>query len=129
MAESTMSHTGGASPSQPGNTRRGRRAEVAPAAPRKRAGHVKIDMIAGYTLIAPQAIGFLVFVFLPIVAIFGVSLLDWQIVSGRMSFVGLQNYATATGVDPRLPGILRNTGLFIVGYVPITVALGLALAI
>jgi multiple sugar transport system permease protein len=86
-------------------------------------------VIAGYAFIAPQLVGFLIFVFLPIAAIFWVSLLDWQIVTGRMTFVGAQNYVTAATADGRFPGILRNTGIFILGYVPVTVAIGLALAI
>jgi multiple sugar transport system permease protein len=105
----------------------GRSAEAASAqAPRR---HAAVDLIAGYALVAPQALGFGVFVFLPILAVFGVSFFEWNMMSGRINPAGLDNYIEALPADGRMPDILRNTAVFVLGFMPLTVVCGLALAV
>jgi multiple sugar transport system permease protein len=88
-----------------------------------------VDLIAGYTLVAPQAIGFCIFVFLPILAVFVVSFFDWNLMSGQINPAGLKNYAERLPSDVRMGDILRNTAVFVLGFMPPTVACGLALAV
>lgn len=100
--------------------------KVAPVA---RTRHAVVDLIAGYTLVAPQTLGFAIFVFLPILAVFGVSFFEWNLMSGQANFSGLDNYTQNLLADKRAPEILRNTAVFVLGFMPITVACGLALAV
>lgn len=106
------------------NSRRDRK-----AAPARRAKYAAVDLIAGYTLVAPQALGFAVFVFLPILAVFGVSFFEWNLLSNQISFAGLKNYAQNLPADMRAPEVLRNTAVFVLGFMPLTVLCGLALAV
>ena len=89
----------------------------------------RIDLIAGVTLILPQSAGFLLFVALPVLGVFGISLYDWNYITGQIAPVGLENYATRLPADPRVPEVMGNTILFILGFVPATVLGGLALAV
>ncbi len=86
------------------------------------------DSLAGYVFITPQLLGFLVFVLGPIVAVFWFSAHDWNIVSGRMQFSGLANYG-AIGSDKLMGTVARNSIIFSLGYVPLNVGIGLALAL
>ncbi|MBL8598945.1 MAG: sugar ABC transporter permease [Devosia sp.] len=87
------------------------------------------NLIAGFVLVSPQAIGFGLFVFLPIVAVLVVSFLDWNLLTNQISIAGLNNYTERLPSDTRFAGILGNTAVFLVGYVPTTVVGGLALAV
>lgn len=99
---------------------------IAPVARRR---YATVDLIAGYTLIAPQTLGFAIFVFLPILAVFGVSLFEWNLMSGQANFAGFDNYTQNLPADGRIDDILRNTAVFVLGFMPITVVCGLALAV
>lgn len=99
------------------------------AAPGERRRHAAIDLFAGYTLVAPQAIGFAIFVLLPIAAIFTVSFFDWNLMSGKISFAGFANYVEKLPKDTRTAGILGNTAIFVLTFMPLTVVTGLALAV
>ncbi len=88
-----------------------------------------VDLLAGYTLVAPQALGFGIFVFLPILAVFVVSFFDWNLMSGQINAAGLKNYVEKLPADVRMGDILRNTAVFVLGFMPPTVACGLALAV
>lgn len=97
---------------------------------RRRLGRLaRIDLFAGLTLMAPQAIGFLIFVVVPVVGVMGVSLFEWNIISGRIIPAGLTNYSERLAGDIRMAEILGNTVLFILGFMPLTVIGGLALAV
>ena len=121
MAESSLPQA--TAPRGASNARRD--PQVAPVA-RK---YAVVDLIAGYTLVAPQALGYAVFVFLPILAVFGVSLFEWNLMSGQANFSGLDNYTQNLAADGRAPTILLNTAVFVLGFMPITVVCGLALAV
>jgi multiple sugar transport system permease protein len=101
----------------------------AAALPRRRERLARLEMGAGLALVAPQALGFAVFVGLPVLAVFGISLLEWNVISGQVRPIGLANYAERMPADPRLPDILRSTLWFIGAFVPLTVLGGLALAV
>lgn len=99
------------------------------AAPVEAKRFVVIDLLAGYTLVAPQAIGFAIFVLLPIAAIVTVSFFDWNLMSGKISFAGFANYVGKLPHDTRAAGILGNTAIFVLIFMPLTVLSGLALAV
>jgi multiple sugar transport system permease protein len=81
-----------------------------------------------YAFIAfPLAILFL-FTLAPTVLGLGLSLFNWD-GSGAASFVGLENLRSLLGHDARFGPALRNTLVFVVGTVPLTVALGFLLAV
>ncbi|MFC0506785.1 carbohydrate ABC transporter permease [Micromonospora costi] len=86
------------------------------------------DQLAGYLFIAPQLIGSLLFVFLPLVLVVWYSLHEWNVLAGTFDFVGPDNYS-ALADDPNLGSMLRATGLFSVGLVVFNLALALLLAV
>jgi len=81
-----------------------------------------------YAFIAfPLAILFL-FTLAPTVVGLGLSLFNWD-GSGNPSFVGTENLAALLTRDERFGPALRNTLVFVVGTVPLTVLLGFFLAV
>ncbi|SDY67894.1 carbohydrate ABC transporter permease [Herbiconiux ginsengi] len=86
------------------------------------------DSLTGYLFIAPQLVGVLVFVLVPVGLAIYYSLNDWNIFSGELQFVGGENYAALLD-DPQLPAVLGATAIFSSGVVVLNIALGLSLAI
>lgn len=86
----------------------------------------KRDLIA-YSFIAPNFIGFAVFTLIPIVFAFALAFLNWD-GSNAITFAGLNNFKKL-GSDPLFWAALRNTVIYCVGTVPLTMIASLALAI
>lgn len=87
------------------------------------------ELGAGLGFLAPNIIGFLVFIFLPVFAAFMLSFTEWD-ASGlaKISFVGFLNYAEVVQ-DPYFWEYLINTFIFMAGIpLGMAVSLGLALA-
>ncbi len=80
-----------------------------------------------WLFLTPHLSLFLVFIFLPIVVIFGLSGFDWNLL-GSHRFTGLSNYAEILD-DKLFWRALGNTLLFSAVIVPVTMASGLAVAI
>jgi multiple sugar transport system permease protein len=87
------------------------------------------DSLWGYLFIAPQMIGFFLFVLGPLVAILVFSTQDRNLLSGNISFIGLQNFNYMLFQDPVFYKMLGNSLTFTAGLVPMNVALALMLAI
>jgi multiple sugar transport system permease protein len=87
------------------------------------------DALWGYLFIAPQVLGFLFFVLGPVIAIFVFSLQDRNLLSGKTTFIGLQNFQQLFTHDPLFGQVLGNTLVFTAGLVPLNLILALALAI
>lgn len=100
--------------------------EVTPA-PRA-SGYWRRDRLSGYALVAPQFIGFLIFLGIPIVLVAWYSLFDWHILRGTSPFAGLGNYERMLE-DPLVWQVLRNTFAFSLGLVPFNLMLALVLAV
>jgi len=96
--------------------RRGRR--------RARIGEAAIP----YLFIAPAMVGLVVFKLYPIVAGLRMSFYDFQLISGRLHFIGLENYRVMLA-DPTFWHALRNTLVFNVIVTPLQVAAALGLAL
>lgn len=80
-----------------------------------------------YVFIAPNMIVFTVFVFVPILFAFYISLNEWSLI-GTPQFVGLGNYVEMLG-DGQFWRALYNTLVYTIGTVPGSIALGLVVAI
>ncbi len=81
----------------------------------------------GYLFILPSLIGFLVFVFIALIASLGISFLDWGL-TGPRGIAGLGNYRELLR-DPVFATTFRNTAFYIVTIVPLQLALGLIMAL
>ncbi|MDN5822486.1 MAG: sugar ABC transporter permease [Brachybacterium sp.] len=82
--------------------------------------------LLGWLLIAPSLIGVTAFLILPVLLAFVVSLFRWDLL-GTRDFIGLDNYASLLA-DGALINSLVVTALFTLISVPVSLALGLALA-
>jgi multiple sugar transport system permease protein len=86
------------------------------------------DNVVGYLLIAPQLLGGLVFVLLPLALIGWYSLNEWNVLAGTFEFSGAANYRKLIA-DERLRSVLGSTALFSAGLVAFNLSLALVLAL
>ncbi len=86
----------------------------------------KRDLVA-YSFIAPNFIGFAVFTLVPIVFAFALAFLNWD-GSNAITFAGLDNFKQLAD-DTFFKAALKNTIIYCVGTVPLTMIASLALAI
>lgn len=86
----------------------------------------KRDLVA-YSFIAPNFIGFCVFTLIPIVFAFCLAFLQWD-GSNPIEWVGIKNFTRLTD-DVFFQAALKNTIIYCVGTVPLTMIASLALAI
>lgn len=86
----------------------------------------KRNLIA-YSFIAPNFIGFAVFTLIPIVFAFALAFLEWD-GNNPMKFVGLSNFK-ALGSDTFFWAAFKNTIIYCIGTVPLTMIASLALAV
>lgn len=87
------------------------------------------DMFWGYVFVAPQVIGFLVFVLIPLVSAMIYSTQSRNLLSGEVNFIGLENYRYMFLEDPVFYKMLRNTFVFTAGLVPMNIVLAFTLAL
>lgn len=85
------------------------------------------EAIAGYLFILPVYLGFIVFILGPIFGAAGISLTEFDILSGS-EFIGFQNYLAMLG-DARLRTVYGNTIVFTVFAVTLNAGFGLILAV
>lgn len=83
--------------------------------------------LVAYSFIAPNFIGFAVFTLIPVVFAFALAFLDWD-GNNAIKFVGFANFAKLAG-DTLFRASLKNTIIYCVGTVPLTLIASLALAI
>jgi multiple sugar transport system permease protein len=84
-------------------------------------------LLIPYIFIAPNVIVFAVFMFVPILLAFYISLNEWTLI-GSPTFVGLGNYLDMFE-DSEFLRAFYNTGVYTVGTVPTSIALGLVVAL
>jgi ABC-type sugar transport system permease subunit len=85
------------------------------------------DVRAAYLFIAPAVIGFVVFVGYPLIRSFYLALTKYNGLTDPV-FVGLGNFRRLFTTDPAFWPALRATGYLVLLYVPLSLVLGLALA-
>lgn len=83
--------------------------------------------ITPYLFIAPMILGLILFRVGPILASFGISLTEWNII-GDPVWVGLRNYRELM-TDQSFQRALQNTIIFVAAFVPSAMILGLAMAL
>jgi multiple sugar transport system permease protein len=83
--------------------------------------------VAPYVFIAPNLLLLTTFMFGPIVAAIVISFHEWNVI-GTSQFTGLDNYARLSE-DPLFRQALLNTGVYALGTVPTSMALGLGAAV
>jgi multiple sugar transport system permease protein len=86
------------------------------------------DRLSGYAFVAPQMVGFAIFLGIPIILVAWYSLFDWNILRGTAPFAGAANYQRMLE-DPLVWQVIRNTFAFSVGLVPFNLVLALTLAV
>lgn len=82
----------------------------------------------GWLFIAPVMVGVLAFYFVPIVVSLYVSLTNWDGLTSAQ-WIGLRNYERLVTRDSYFRDSLRNTLLYVVGHIPLTIGLALGLAL
>lgn len=83
--------------------------------------------LVAYSFIAPNFIGFAVFTLIPIICAFALGFLHWD-GNNAITFAGLENFARLPG-DAMFRAALKNTIIYCIGTVPLTMIASLALAI
>ena len=83
--------------------------------------------LVGYAFILPNFIGLFVFTLLPILFVFGLSVMEWNS-AHPMKFVGFSNFARMLS-DTTFKISMGNTFYYALGTVPITMAAALGLAV
>jgi multiple sugar transport system permease protein len=86
------------------------------------------ESLAGYLFIAPQLIGIIVFVLIPLGLVVYYSFHEWNVLAGTFRFIGVANYQKLAS-DPALPDVLLASALFSAGLVVFNLSLALLLAI
>lgn len=85
--------------------------------------------IRGWLFVGPVVLGTLIFNVLPLFPTVYASLTRWNGL-GSPQWIGLANYQKIfSGQDPVLMVSLKNTIVYTLGYVPVAIAVGLALAL
>lgn len=83
--------------------------------------------LVAYSFIAPNFIGFAVFTLIPIIFAFALAFMEWD-GSNPIKFTGLNNFKMLLD-DNFFKAALRNTIIYCIGTVPLTMISSLALAI
>jgi multiple sugar transport system permease protein len=86
------------------------------------------DAAAGYLFIAPQLLGIITFVLIPLGLVFYYSLHEWNVLANTFTFVGGANYQLLLR-DPNLPQVLWASAVFSAGLVVLNMSLALLLAV
>ena len=87
------------------------------------------DELTGYLFVAPQMIGFLLFVLGPILAIFLFSTQERDLLSGVVKPIGFANFELLLTQDRLFPKVLINSLTFTAWLVPLNITLALTLAL
>ncbi|MHA6689045.1 carbohydrate ABC transporter permease [Devosia sp. A449] len=86
------------------------------------------DAAAGYVFIAPQLLGIIIFVLIPLGLVFWYSLHEWNVLANTFNFVGSANYQMLLS-DKALPQVLLSSAIFSAGLVVLNMSLALLLAV
>ena len=99
---------------------------AAPAPGRGNRKQARRNTLIGWTFILPNFLGFLAFTLIPVLAAFALSFMEWTSFSAP-KWVGLANFQRMLASDSFWVA-LRNTVVYAIGHVPLTMALALLLA-
>jgi len=88
---------------------------------------MKTQKIWGYVFTAPALAHLIVFAIWPILFVVYMSLFRWELLGGRGDFVGLANFALLAQ-DTAFFNAIKNSALFTLGTVPVSLLISLVLA-
>lgn len=94
---------------------------------KKRSRSQRKESVAAFLFLLPNLAGFLLLTALPVLASFVLSFFEWKLLAPP-TFIGLANFKEMLA-DPLFWKSIFNTGYFVFVKVPVTVALGLFLAV
>lgn len=94
----------------------------------RRSAATRRDWIVGYTMVAPVVLGSVLFVIVPLIAVFWFSLHDWNVLANTFVFAGADNYERMLS-DEGLHDSLLASLWFSIGLVVINISLALFLAV
>ena len=97
-----------------------------PATKKRLSRQTRRNLIA-YSFIAPNFIGFCVFTLVPMIFAFALAFMKWD-GSNAIQFAGISNF-TKLASDTFFKAALKNTIIYCLGTVPLTMIVSLALAI
>jgi multiple sugar transport system permease protein len=100
----------------------------APRPRRRGLSYLQRDALTGYLFVAPQVLGIVAFVLVPLGLIIYFSLHEWNVLAGTFTFVGADNFERLFA-DPKLAPVLQSTAVFSTGLVLLNISLALLLAI
>lgn len=86
------------------------------------------DAAAGYIFIAPQLIGIVIFVLIPVGLVFWYSLHEWNVLAGSFRFTGTANYERLLS-DPAIGEVMSVTAVFSAGLAALNMSMALGLAL
>lgn len=86
------------------------------------------ETLAAYLFLAPNALGFLIFSALPVLAALVLAFYDWDLLLGN-KFIGLENFRQLLFKDENFRIAFINTLYFVAASVPLSAGLGLAVAL
>lgn len=96
---------------------------------RKSLSQAKLDNLAGHLFIAPQFLGFLLFVAIPILAVIIFSFQDRNLLTRKWDWIGFDNYSFMFTKDPYFYKVIGNSLIFSFGLIIMNVSLALFLAL
>src|SRR5690606_33007592 len=86
------------------------------------------DAAAGYVFSAPQLVGIMTFVLIPLGLVFWYSLHEWNVLANTFNFVGSANYQMLLN-DRALPQVLLSSAIFSAALAALNMSLALLLAV
>ncbi len=87
----------------------------------------KVDLLVPYLYLSPAGLFLIIFIYLPVLSAFLLGFFKWNI-REQSEFVGLQNYLAIFSSE-EFWNALKNTLMFTLGTVPVSMLLGLILAL
>lgn len=88
----------------------------------------RIEALEGFLFILPWLLGYLLFRLGPLLYSLFLSFTDYR-GSGTPALVGFENYIYMFTKDPRFIDSVRSTAYFVLGYLPLNLTVGLAIAL
>ena len=86
------------------------------------------DARTAFWFLLPSLLGFMAFMLYPLVASFGMSFTNWQLMSPP-KFVGIDNYVRLFTKDRTFYAVLFNTLFYTIEYLALNIAVSLGLAL
>ncbi len=88
----------------------------------------RIEAVEGYMFILPWLVGYLIFRLGPLLYSLFLSFTDYR-GTGTPTPIGFENYIYMFTRDPRFIDSIRSTSYFVLGYLPLNLVVGLAVAL